>query len=136
MPEPSRIDRARRYVLACPVGMTFTTRSIARALNCSAEAATETVRVLVERGVLVRVNVAGQPTIGPGSLRVYQIAPRHERDAFGAAPAPLPGDTLERVAEQFVGYWLRNGGCGMCGGVPHSTTCFVARMAALLERRR
>lgn len=48
--------------------------------------------------------------------------------------------SLESVAREFVDYWTRrtlvNGtanGCGMCGGVPHSTTCFVGRMAALLE---
>lgn len=39
---------------------------------------------------------------------------------------------LSGVAVEFVTYWLRDGGCGMCGGVPHSTTCFVGRVAALL----
>jgi hypothetical protein len=51
-----------------------------------------------------------------------------------AAPLPKPEDTLHSVAQQFVAYWLRGGGCGMCGGVPHSTTCFVGRMAVLLAK--
>lgn len=56
---------------------------------------------------------------------------------------------LEAVAREFVDYWTgateanfrRSGAmgtnakrsCGMCGGVPHSTTCFVGRMQVVLS---
>lgn len=43
---------------------------------------------------------------------------------------------LATTAREFVAYWLRDGGCGMCGGVPHSTTCFVGRMEKLIGRAR
>ena len=41
-------------------------------------------------------------------------------------------EQVEGLTSEFVAYWLRNGGCGMCGGVPHSTTCYVGRMQNLL----
>ena len=43
--------------------------------------------------------------------------------------------TLRTIAAEFVRYWTTDrtpDGCGMCGGIPHSTTCYVGRMAAVL----
>lgn len=40
---------------------------------------------------------------------------------------------LEEVAAEFVAYWERAGGCGMCGGLPHAATCFVRRFRSILE---
>lgn len=40
---------------------------------------------------------------------------------------------LEDVAAEFVAYWERAGGCGMCGGLPHAETCFVLRFRRVLE---
>jgi hypothetical protein len=46
---------------------------------------------------------------------------------------------LEATAREFVAYWTTDRayggevGCGMCGGIPHSTTCYVGRIAALLD---
>jgi len=51
------------------------------------------------------------------TIEFYQDKMRQHRDLMRA----------------FVTYWLRDGGCGMCGGVPHSTTCFVGRMDAMLK---
>jgi hypothetical protein len=50
---------------------------------------------------------------------------------------------LLELATEFVNYWTGDnedrrrrvgdsGGCGMCGGSVHSTTCFVGRFQALL----
>lgn len=42
---------------------------------------------------------------------------------------------LFELAAEFVRYWTTDrtpDGCGMCGGIPHSTTCYVGRMASLL----
>lgn len=43
--------------------------------------------------------------------------------------------TLDTLAAEFVRYWTTDrtpDGCGMCGGIPHSTTCYVGRMATLI----
>ena len=45
-------------------------------------------------------------------------------------------EELNALAEEFVRYWTTDrtpDGCGMCGGIPHSTTCYVGRMDALLK---
>lgn len=43
---------------------------------------------------------------------------------------------LRSVASEFVDYWSnptrRAGGCGMCGGMPHSATCYVGRIERVL----
>jgi hypothetical protein len=44
--------------------------------------------------------------------------------------------TLKEVAAEFVHYWTKYrtpDGCGMCGSIPHSTTCYVGKMAVLLS---
>lgn len=45
---------------------------------------------------------------------------------------------VEATCREFVAYWLREGGCGMCGGLPHSASCFVGRIevALLAEAER
>lgn len=55
-----------------------------------------------------------------------------------SAPQQTHAETLEQVAHRFVAYWTKDHspggkGCGMCGGIPHSTTCFVGRMEAALR---
>lgn len=45
---------------------------------------------------------------------------------------------LEMIAREFIDYYTGkvrhpSGGCGNCGGVPHSTTCFVGRFIKALE---
>lgn len=42
-------------------------------------------------------------------------------------------DALRELASDFVLYWLRDGGCGMCGGASHSSTCYVGLFLALLD---
>jgi hypothetical protein len=48
-------------------------------------------------------------------------------------------DELLALMREFVAYWTTGRayggdvGCGMCGGIPHSTTCFVGRMALMVE---
>lgn len=57
--------------------------------------------------------------------------------------------TIPALIEEFVNYWTGENpervkrvgaeaasGCGMCGGVPHSTTCFVRRFQAALDQLR
>lgn len=42
---------------------------------------------------------------------------------------------IETLVAEFIRYWTTDrtpDGCGMCGGIPHSTTCYVGRMATLL----
>lgn len=34
---------------------------------------------------------------------------------------------LRDTASDFIGYYTGGGGCSNCGGLPHTTTCFVAR---------
>lgn len=59
--------------------------------------------------------------------------------------APAGEARLRELAGEFVDYWTGENearvrrigaeaasGCGMCGGIPHSTTCFVGRFQALL----
>lgn len=44
--------------------------------------------------------------------------------------------SLEKLVEEFIRYWTTDrtpDGCGMCGGLPHSTTCFVGRFDMLLR---
>lgn len=56
-------------------------------------------------------------------------------EASKALLAARSGSLNDLVAE-FISYWTTDrtpDGCGMCGGRPHSTTCFVGRMARLLE---
>jgi hypothetical protein len=53
--------------------------------------------------------------------------------------APQEEEPLDALAREFVRYWTTDrtpDGCGMCGGIPHSTTCYVGRMASLLARGR
>ena len=38
---------------------------------------------------------------------------------------------LRAVADAFVAHYTRGGGCGHCGGLPHSTGCYVGKFAAL-----
>ena len=56
-------------------------------------------------------------------------------DAFGRDAECDCGQALEVLAGEFVRYWTTDrtpDGCGMCGGIPHSTTYYVGRMAAML----
>lgn len=38
---------------------------------------------------------------------------------------------VRKVAQDFVAHYTREGGCSHCGGVRHTTTCFVGRFVAL-----
>jgi hypothetical protein len=55
------------------------------------------------------------------------------------APESRPTQTLPALVREFIAYWTTDRayggdvGCGMCGGIPHSTTCYVGRMDALLK---
>jgi hypothetical protein len=56
---------------------------------------------------------------------------------------PRPGarlragaETLAQVAADFVAYYSRSGGCSNCGGLPHTTTCFVGRFQSALPSVR
>lgn len=40
---------------------------------------------------------------------------------------------LREHAEHFIRYYTHRGGCSNCGGVPHSTECFVGRVLAALS---
>jgi hypothetical protein len=47
---------------------------------------------------------------------------------------------LRQVASEFVAYYAGperhpSSGCGHCGGLPHSSTCFVGRFQRALEAR-
>jgi hypothetical protein len=57
--------------------------------------------------------------------------------------SPVGDVRVRELATEFVNYWTGDnedrrrrvgdsGGCGMCGGTVHSTTCFVGRFQALL----
>jgi hypothetical protein len=61
------------------------------------------------------------------------------------APPETPTPSLPQLVREFVNYWTGDnedrrrrvgdsGGCGMCGGLPHSATCFVGRMDTLLNQ--
>ena len=39
---------------------------------------------------------------------------------------------LNAIAQEFIDYYTKAGGCSNCGGVPHTTTCFVGRFTAAL----
>lgn len=48
---------------------------------------------------------------------------------------------LRQLATEFVAYWTTDRayggpdvGCGMCGGITHSSTCYVGRMHAMLAK--
>lgn len=41
---------------------------------------------------------------------------------------------VQAVAEAFIAYYSRGGGCSNCGGLPHSSECFVGRFQAALAR--
>lgn len=41
-------------------------------------------------------------------------------------------ETLETACRAFVAHYRQNGGCSHCGGMPHSTTCFVGRVERAL----
>jgi hypothetical protein len=68
----------------------------------------------------------------------------HLRHEYGGALVDLQGEIsrhleLQTVAREFIAYYTtRDGGtgCSNCGGVPHSTTCFVARFQDALERAK
>lgn len=38
------------------------------------------------------------------------------------------------VAREFIAYHRQNGACGNCGGLPHSSTCFVGRFETVLTK--
>lgn len=44
------------------------------------------------------------------------------RDVARLRGEPTP---IEDVARRFIAYYSREGGCSNCGGLPHTTTCFV-----------
>src|SRR5687767_1713220 len=46
--------------------------------------------------------------------------------------------TMAALLREFIDYWTKrphrhdDGGCGMCGGQPHTSTCFVGRIDSAL----
>lgn len=62
------------------------------------------------------------------SFQDYETTPRPTPE-----PTPARGrETLREAAEAFVSHYRKNGGCGHCGGIPHTTTCHVGRIEAAL----
>jgi hypothetical protein len=62
---------------------------------------------------------------------------RAAREALrGAARPPASPPALEALARELVDRFTtreeRHGGCGWCGGLPHSRECLVGRFAAAL----
>lgn len=39
-----------------------------------------------------------------------------------------------QAAAAFIAHYRKNGGCSHCGGIPHTTTCYVGRMEAALQQ--
>lgn len=71
------------------------------------------------------------PDLTPEEIRRLQEQHRQQAITIGLYQYQL--QEHRKLMRQFVEYWLRDGGCGMCGGVPHSTTCYVGRMEFMLK---
>lgn len=52
---------------------------------------------------------------------------RYMNEAFWAGREAAPTGALIAVGQEFVAYYRKNGGCSHCGGIPHTSTCFVGR---------
>ncbi len=60
--------------------------------------------------------------------RVTAYCSQPDVDAIDAGREAL------RIAREGVPRYLQNGGCSNCGSVPHTATCLVGQLAALLAR--
>ncbi len=58
---------------------------------------------------------------------------RCEWYAKQVAEEPATIARLRDIAADFVMYYTRRGGCSNCGGLPHSTTCFVGLFESALN---
>jgi hypothetical protein len=66
-----------------------------------------------------------------------RVGDARETGAPGSSRSTQTGDSdaLRALVLEFIAYWTTDRaygnsevGCGMCGGVTHSTTCYVGRM--------
>lgn len=64
---------------------------------------------------------------------------KQERESIQGAGVVLPTERDEQpptrvtaIAHEFIGYYMTPHGCANCGGLPHTTTCFVGRFARAL----
>lgn len=43
---------------------------------------------------------------------------------------------LHTIVREALAHYGRNGGCSNCGGIPHTLTCMVGRLAAAIESNK
>jgi hypothetical protein len=91
----------------------------------------ELIRVKAERDAL-KVQIAADRALVEAARRVTaDYPPDYRMDELNVEEERRDYADLAR---ECVVYFTRNGGCGHCGGLPHTTTCFVGRFAAVIDK--